>query len=105
MAIYGRWNRFLTGERLLVYKRNIKQDAVSAIIFVVLVTYMNNHSDYTKKLMFGWGFLILLIVIIAQYLHRFLKKETVYQLRRQELDEGQKQAQDILKGLKLKVNK
>ncbi len=105
MAVYGRWNRFLTGERLLVYKRNLKLDVVFAIVYVVIVTYMNNHSDYTKKLMLGWGFLILLIVAIALYLHRFLKKETVYQLRRQELNEGQKQAQDILKGLKLRVSK
>lgn len=103
MARYGKWNKFLTGERLEIYKRNLVVDGTLGLLFAVIIIILNNYSSYTKELLLGWGLYIIFLVIGTWFMYRFTKKQTVWQLRQQELNIGQKEALDILKGLNVRV--
>ncbi len=90
MARYGRWDKFLTGERLKIYKRNLAIDGTITVILVVAMFFLDS-------------LLPILLVFAIMFIYRLAKKQTVWQLRRQELMLGQKEALDILKGLNVRV--
>jgi membrane protein insertase Oxa1/YidC/SpoIIIJ len=99
MAVYGRWGKFLTGERSDIYKRNVVIDGLVGLLLAVGILFFNNYSDATQKFVQGWGFIIILLTISVGFIYRLAKKQTVWQLRQQELKIGQKEALDILKDL------
>jgi len=103
MAVYGRWGKFLTGERLVINKRNIVIDRITGLLIAIVVIFMSSYSDKSKDVLFGWGGFGVIILITLMITRRIMKKQTAWQLRKLELNNGQNQALDILKDLNVEV--
>lgn len=104
MARYGNWDRHLTGKRLEIYKRNLMLDGISGIIFVVAVLFLNNYSQATQMFLLGWGMFIILLIVIAAIIVRFVKKQTVWQLRQEELKIAKSKSEDMLREIGIDIN-
>lgn len=90
--------RILTGERLRRYRRNRKVNFVLfvALVFVALIRGVNDYGEL----------LILLAATASAWcLYLFITKQTAWQLRKQELRIGKKEASKILQSAGIKTNK
>ena len=89
--------RILTNERLRIYKRNRK---INFLLFVALVfiALIRGTNDY--------GELLVLLAVTASVwcLYLFVTKQTAYQLRKQELKIGKKEAKKILQSAGVKTS-